>query len=484
MNPITGIGFAKRGLGYGVCRGKFAPFVTKFEGSFFMPPRLEMAEHVCETCGMAFTRPAGLQRHKGRKVPCKVPAELIQNHLMTAFQEAGVGHLSVPTTDFRDISRRFNASLAKDVRLEQGIFFTPLKARDILFQRLAELGVEPKRILEPSFGSGEFLLDAMRLYPGATICGVEKNAELYRAVVDQKLGMELSCGDFMEWDGAPADLIIGNPPYFVLKATTTLAKECMTGRANIYVAFLYKCLKQHLAKDGYLAFVIPTSLFNCSYYQPMRDYIIEHTTIHCLEVLNKPGFFETGQETMLMVLQNNKQHDNFVFRAPNGLAYLSPYYKELDALIKDRKTLKELGFGVKTGNVVWNQVKENLSDEPGKLLVYSSNLVGGELVVGLKGGERKQYVKDLKKPTITGPVILVDRGYGNTFKFNAVLVTEKDFYAENHVNVIYPLSGGSAETLERVMASFSDPRTAEFVKLFVGNGTLSSSDIATNLPIY
>jgi hypothetical protein len=217
----------------------------------------------------------------------------------------------------------------------------------------------------------------------------------------------------------------------------------------------------------------------------MRDYIIEHMTIHCLEVLNKPGFYETGQETMLIILQKNKRHDNFVFKAPNGLAYLSPFYRELLTLVEGSTTIHMLGCGVKTGNVVWNQVKNKLSNTPGKLLVYSSNLVGGKLVVGeLKAGERKQYVANLEKPTLDGPVILVDRGYGNTYKFNAVLVDEKDFYAENHVNVIYPLERDDKAALEGIMKSFEDPRTAKFVELFVGNGTLSSSDIAFLLPIF
>ena len=81
-------------------------------------------------------------------------------------------------------------------------------------------------------------------------------------------------------------------------------------------------------------------------------------------------------------------------------------------------------------------------------------------------------------------MILVDRGYGNSYKFNAVLVDEKDFYAENHVNVIYPLEGGDKAALEGIMKSFEDPRTAKFVELFVGNGTFSSSDIAFLLPIF
>jgi len=449
-----------------------------------------MVEHVCETCGKTFKRHDGLLKHAGKKVPCKAPTKLLHVHVTQALQEVGIE----PVVDFRELSKGFHSSLSKDERLEKGIFFTPRKARDVLFQRLDELGIkEPRRILEPSFGSGEFLLDALRRYPAAEIHGVEKHPDLYKAVATAQPSLQLDMGDFMEWSGSTADLIIGNPPYFVLgdltKEQKKKYKECMTGRANIYVAFLHKCLKEHLAVDGHLAFVIPTSLFNCSYYQPMRDYIIKHTTILCLEVLDKPGFYETGQETMLIILQKNKQHDNFVFKAPNGLAYLSPFYRELSELVEGSKTIHKLGFGVKTGNVVWNQVKDKLTDTPGKLLVYSSNLVGGKLVVGqLKAGERKQYVVDLEKPTLDGPVILVDRGYGNSYKFNAVLVNEKDFYAENHVNVIYPLEGplegDDKAGLEGIMKSFEDPRTAKFVELFVGNGTLSSSDIAFLLPIF
>jgi len=447
-----------------------------------------MVEHVCETCGKSFKRHDGLVKHAAKKVPCKAPTKLLHVHVTQALQEVGIE----PAVDFRELSKSFNTSLSKDERLEKGIFFTPRKARDTLFQWLEELGVkEPRRVLEPSFGSGEFLWDAVRRWPGAEIHGVEKHPDLYKAVkAGAASGLRLDCADFMEWTGPTADLIIGNPPYFVLgdltKEQKKKYKECMTGRANIYVAFLHKCLKEHLAPDGHLAFIIPTSLFNCSYYQPMRDYIIEHTTIHCLEVLNKPGFYQTGQETMLIILQKNKQHDNFVFKAPNGLAYLSPFYRELSALVEGSKTIHTLGCGVKTGNVVWNQVKGKLTNTPGKLLVYSSNLVGGKLVVGQlkEGGEKRQYVADLEKPTLDGPVILVDRGYGNSYTFNAVLVNEKDFYAENHVNVIYPLEGGDAAALEGIMKSFEDPRTAKFVELFVGNGTLSSSDIAFLLPIF
>ena len=147
-------------------------------------------------------------------------------------------------------------------------------------------------------------------------------------------------------------------------------------------------------------------------------------------------------------------------------------------------TLADLGLGVKTGNVVWNQVKDALADE-GTLLVYSSNLRNSELVLNnLSGNEKKQYVRGLTKPTLSGPVILVSRGYGNTFRFEAVLVDLAEFYAENHVNVIYPKVAEAGAHLARVMASFTDKRTAQFIQWFVGNGSLSATELETLIPIF
>ena len=400
---------------------------------------------------------------------------------------------NAPTTDFRDASKKFNASLSKETRSDQGIFFTPKKARDVLFAKLADLHIKPARILEPSFGSGEFLLDARQIYPESHIFGVEKNEELFKSVTsDAKT--TLACADFLTWTGK-ADLIIGNPPYFVMKSDDDLSAKdkraiktkhasCMTGRPNIYVLFLHKCLEEHLDPDGFLAFIIPTSLYNCSYYQPMRDYIYKNTTIHHLETLNKPGFYETGQETMLIVLQKKKINDDYIFRSKNAHIYISPHYKELHDITQNATTMCDLGVGVKTGNVCWNQVKANMADE-GTLLIHSSNINNSELTLdNIHGAEKKQYVKGITKPTLDGPVILVERGYGNTYRFNSVLVDLKGFYAENHINVVYPKTPAAAANIERVAKSFKDERTHAFVKWFLGNGSISATDLETLVPIF
>jgi adenine-specific DNA-methyltransferase len=362
----------------------------------------------------------------------------------------------------------------------------------VLFDKLQDLGITPKIVLEPSFGSGEFIYDINRIYPNAHILGVEKNKSLFDSVSCPN--STLTCCDFLDYQGK-ADLIIGNPPYFVIK-TDSLSKkekkefmekkaEAMTGRPNIYISFLYKCLKEHLLDDGFLAFILPTSLYNCSYYQPMRNYIQKYTTICHLENLDKPGFFETGQKTMLIILQKRKTNDDFIFRAKTNSqnVYISPFYQELYDITRNTQTLADLGLGVKTGNVIWNDVKANLSDS-GTLLVYSSNIKTELKLNNLTDKTKKQYVQGLDKPTISGPVILVERGYGNTFNFNSVLVDLKDFYAENHVNVIYAKTPEAVGNLARVIASFQDERSMKFIKWFIGNGSISSTDIETILPIF
>lgn len=374
---------------------------------------------------------------------------------------------------FRETSIAFNKSLSKVERSKQGIYFTPKKARDVMFNKLNYL--KPRKILEPSFGTGEFILDAKRIYPDAHICGIEKNEALFNSLICPDV--ELICCDFLDWKGT-ADLIIGNPPYFVLKTKHV----AMTGRPNMYILFLYKCLTEHLDTDGILAFIVPPSLFNCAYYQPMRDYIQKYTTILHLEHFNKPGFYETGQETVLIILQKNKVNDNYIFNS-NGTTYISPFYKELYSITQNSTTLYALGLRVKTGNIVWNQVKPKLADE-GTLLIYSSNIKNSELTLNNLGGIKKQYVTDIKKPLLDGPVILVERGYGNTYKFNNVLVHMNNFYAENHINVIYPNTPADSVNLVKVINSFKDARSIQFIKWFIGNGSVSLTNLEKNMPIF
>lgn len=378
--------------------------------------------------------------------------------------------------EFGASSHRFNEELSKEVRQQHGIFFTPKTARNRLFEILKKHKVNPKTALEPSFGSGEFLDDLYSTFPDAVVHGVELNKEMYDAYPKKDNLVNMS---FLDYTAEPVDLIVGNPPYFNVKDKKP---ECMTGHGNIYILFLYKCLTEHLNKKGVLAFVLPTSLYNSSYYEPCRKYIAENTTILAVEDLDVK-YYDTTQKTMLLVIKNAvTKRKPYIFECSENV-YITPYYKELKDLVKGTKTLKELGYAIKTGEVVWNQQKDLLSDE-GDLIIYTTNIVNNELVLNNLGPKKKQYIQGFKRPITKGPAVLVSRGYGNSYRFSYVLVGDIDFYGENHINVIYPLTDEAKTNISQIQKSFQNKKTEKFIQYFVGNGALSKSELENVLPIF
>ena len=316
-----------------------------------------------------------------------------------------------------------------------------------------------------------------------------------------------------------------------------LSKSCV-GRANIYIAFLYKCLTEHLTVGGFLGFVLPTSLFNCSYYEPMRKYIADKCTICFVKKLDVE-YYETSQDTMLIILQNKRSHGNesfYRFKYQDRI-YISPFYKELRKAVLGTQTLDTLGFLVKTGDVVWNVVGPYLRDtkETGaSLLIYTNNIVDGKLVINnlnsskkccaegctrkdagfgigsedekkevrAKTKERwcvdhkkaemidfrkKQYIAGYRSQPLKAPAILVSRGFGNAsaeYSFIYALVPDGEFYAENHVNVILPQNAEAVKRIPMIMNSLGDSRTSDFIKYFNANGAMSKSELEQVLPIY
>ena len=160
-----------------------------------------------------------------------------------------------------------------------------------------------------------------------------------------------------------------------------------------------------------------------------------------------------------------------------------------------KKTIDELNLYVKTGDVVWNQAKKDCikkkigdlvdSEKDGTLLIYNTNIVNCNLVLNnISSKEKKQYVKNIKKKPIEGKAILVNRGYGNVYHFNYVYVDLKAFYAENHVNMILPKTKEDEKNLLIVQNSFKDERTSKFIEYFVGNGSISQSEMEHVMPIF
>ena len=418
--------------------------------------------------------------------------------------------------EFSETSTQFNASLSKAERQEAGIFFTPQTARDRLWEALDRVAprFKPKRILEPSAGSGEFIADCLRRYPRIRPYGVELNPALVAAAQTAYPLALIHSQDFLEYQQEDRfDLIVGNPPYFQTKAKDP---RCMTGRGNIFVQFIYKSLAWHLAPGGILAFVLPTSFYNCAYYEPCRKYIAANHTLLHVETLGATPWFETAQDTMIMIVRASATAAKPFIFTPAGteLVYISPHAEELKALTKDAYTFASLGFDVKTGGIVWSEHKHGkskksrefeLSDDPeDELLIYSGNIKNGSIELsfacagsstlwnvelfapGEQRNGKKQYIRNAGCEPLQGPAFLIARGYGNTsYKLDYGFVPEGTaFHAENHLNVISangPLPTGLAEA---ICVSLESDETKKFLQMFVGNGALSASELLHVFPVW
>lgn len=404
---------------------------------------------------------------------------------------------SKETNQFRDNSLVLNKKLSKENRQENGIFFTPKKARDQIFDFLENMKFIPKKCLEPSCGSGEFLHDILDKYPKASVTGIEKHPIIFENT-SKDISIKnfiLLNQDFLDFtSNEKFDLIIGNPPYFVMKdKSNPLISKCMNGRANIFVLFIYKCLTQHLAEDGILAFVLPTSFYNCSYYELCRKYISENHTI--LDVKNiTVSYIDTNQDTMILIVQNKKPTaiKKFVLDLQDRI-FINPYSETLKKLLSESTTFEKLKCKVKTGEVVWNQNKESLTNDEkdSSLIIYSHNIQDGKLVFDLSKKDKKQYIatSSVKTEPNKGPALLISRGYGNKYKLNYTFVKEDiQFYGENHVNVILPDPDSSKKEIvklfDQIEKSLQDEKTMKFIEMYIGNGALSKTEIETIFPIF
>ena len=90
---------------------------------------------------------------------------------------------------FRENSVRLTKECSAQLKKSQGIYLTPRPVREQLWGLLPQR-YKPKRILEPSFGSGEFLQDAVERFPGVrALDGIELNQVFYDAVEEWVSGL-------------------------------------------------------------------------------------------------------------------------------------------------------------------------------------------------------------------------------------------------------------------------------------------------------
>ena len=414
---------------------------------------------------------------------------------------------------YSPVSKELTAALSKTDKKDNGIYFTPPSCVhhniELLLPYLPKKAATNTkfRILEPSFGSGEYITALRARFPVSNITGVEKNKTIFDAVVQKYFptttptpGITLLNADFLAYEsGAPYNLIIGNPPYFVMKKEEVDAayQQYYDGRPNIFILFIIKCLRM-LADGGIMSFVLPKSFLNCLYYDKTRKHINDKFEILNIVECSDDKYIETAQETVIIIIRKVSSttaalNTPFVMRGAYTIFNTKENIAIFKRLYENSKTLADLRFKVSVGKVVWNQCKDILTDDESKtLLIYSSNITNNRLEIKTyKNGEKKNYID---KPGVRTPMIVLNRGYGTgEYKFSYCLIEgggngNRDYLIENHLICIECVDKiDNADAIARyrkVMKSFTDERTAEFIKVYFGNSAINTTELGNILPIY
>ena len=401
------------------------------------------------------------------------------------------------TFAYSTLSQSLTKKIDKNEKKSNGIYFTPPETVHNDINYLKPFMKNIKEVLEPSCGSCEYILALNKRHPNVNITGIEFNKTIYESIKSlENDKIKLFNSDFLNHEfNQTYDLIIGNPPYFVMekKYVCDSYKKYFDGRPNIFILFIIKSLGL-LNDNGILSFIVPNSFVNCLYYDKTRKYINENFIILNINDCND-NYIETKQDTIRIVLQKKKPITSNELHILNISEFTIFGTKEkivtLKKLYSGSTTLNKVDFNVNVGTVVWNQCKSILTDDKEKtLLIYSSDITNNKL-------ETKQYSNTSKKNYINkngskSPLLVINRGYGvGSYHFNYCLINENDnteYLVENHLICIKHTKPISDEDLirnyKKIIRSFEHEKTVEFIKIYFGNNAMNTTELSKILPIY
>jgi len=325
------------------------------------------------------------------------------------------------------------------------------------------------------------------------------------------------------------DLIIGNPPYgkvTLAPAQRAQFKESLFGHANLYGLFTDLAIK--LSKPGgVIAFVTPTSFLGGEYFKNLRKLLETQAPLQRLEfVSNRDGVFDgVLQETMLAVFKRQtpattasisvgllvpdddansvrvEQVGNVALNGGVGKPWLLPRLPDQAPLIECLNSmphrLSDYGFGVSTGQLVWNRHKGQLrrTYEEGCMPIIWAEAVNADGKFHFQAA-RRFHLPYLKVKQDQGflinqePCILVQRTTAKEQKRriiaavmpNSFVLEYPGFVVENHLNMVYSLSSKPRFALRTITALLNSGALDQAFRCINGSVAVSAYEL-NSLPL-
>ena len=304
---------------------------------------------------------------------------------------------------FSKLSHELTKKISIYEKKKNGIYFTPNDIIKLTIENIIEYKKDIKTILEPSCGSCEFINYINKTFTNTIINGIEFNKTIYESIKDIKSdinNINIIESNYLDYnDGILYDLIIGNPPYYVMKKKDVDKKysNYYDGRPNIFILFIVYSLTK-LNNNGILSFILPKNFMSCLYYNKLRHIISQKYKILNIIDCSDSSYIETQQDTIIFIIQNCKDikdnHKYILEKNGNVIFNTIENIEIIKELYENSKTLNELNFEVNVGNITWNEHKDILTDDDTKTrLIYSSDIKDSELIkIDYKNNEKKNYI--------------------------------------------------------------------------------------------
>jgi len=373
----------------------------------------------------------------------------------------------------------------------RGAIYTRTEVVDFILDLVGYVAVEPlhhHRILEPSFGEGDFLLPIIeRLLAawrehggnvsfadtelGKAIRGVELHRETFvltrKTVINRliKEGISASMaskladqwlirGDFLlERQNVRFDFVVGNPPYVrqelipaPLLSEYRRRYQTMYDRADLYIPFI-ECSLSLLDKGGTLGFICADRWMKNRYGGPLREFISRHFQLKAyVDMVDTNAFHsEVSAYPAITVIAKTKAGTTRVVHRPKiEKKALSSVAAEIrSATLAKDSSVREL-VGVVNGSKPW------LLESSGQMSLIrriesqfpALEQVGCKVGIGVATGADKAFIGDFefldvesdrKLPLVatrdiqSGEVVWRGQGVINPFTSDGNLVNLGDY---------------------------------------------------------
>ena len=459
------------------------------------------------------------------------------------------------------ISVTYTAMLPDDVRSRLGAYYTPPPLAERLVSTATSAGINWStcRVLDPACGGGAFLSavaaslvkagqgSANQILAGiaSRIRGFEVDpyaawlSQVFLEVclmplcqrADQRFPVVVEVRDSLaaeepEERAAHYDLVIGNPPYGRVSLSPGIReryRRSLFGHANLYGVFTDLAVR--FAKPGgIIAYVTPTSFLAGEYFKALRSLLASSARPVNIDFVSvRKGIFDDAlQETMLTTYRKTGVFLNSPtvhFIAPTqedkisvesggqfelskgGDPWLVPRSREQARLIAALRAmpqrLKDYGYEVSTGPLVWNRHKPQLATKPGKnafpLIWAESVTADGRFQFRADKRNHLPYFKTTEGDDwlITRtPCVLLQRTTAKE-QSRRLIAAElpADFISdhgavviENHLNMIRPITKSPAVSAAILTALLNSPIVDRAFRCISGSVAVSAYELE-NLPL-